>query len=309
MPGNSNLHDSSRNKQYEPSCDVCDRQANSPEYGANILHTAYSMPDTSFRRDAFGNITNAAETAGNSWNFVYDALGRKTSVSDAAGTTTFAYDECGEVASETWGGLGGRVLSRHWDAYGRNAGYSVNDVRKTMIGYDNATGRIATMDAGGVFAWQYLLGSSLKSKVVYPNGVHVDYAYEQHRDLLMGVRNHLGETDFSVYAYANDALGRRTSKNDEQYGYNVRGELVSATGNGNYSYQYDDIGNRRTSAECGVQSAEYVANSLNQYTSIEQLVLRSLGEGGSNDFTYDADGNLTNDGMRTSTTARIGLYR
>ncbi|MCQ2393356.1 MAG: hypothetical protein MJ249_03630 [Kiritimatiellae bacterium] len=244
---------------------------------------------TTYAYDAWGKLTLTAYSDGTpSVTFAYDALGRKTSVSDAAGTTTFAYDECGEVASETWGGLGGRVLARHRDAFGRDAGYSVNGGRKTAVGYDAATGRIATMDAGGVFSWQYLQGTDLKSKVVYPNGVNVDYSYEQHRNLLTGVRNHLGETDFSVYAYTNDEKGQRVSKNDEQYGYNVRGELVSATGNGSYAYQYDDIGNRRTSAECGVQSAEYVANNLNQYTSIEQSEQ-------SNNFSpaYDLDGNQT----------------
>ena len=78
-------------------------------------------------------------------------------------------------------------------------------------------------------------------------------------------------------------LGRRTSKNDEQYGYNVRDELISAD---EASYAYDDIGiyaptsvsevGNRTIAE----GKAYAANNLNQYTAID-------------DFTpqYDADGN------------------
>ena len=80
-------------------------------------------------------------------------------------------------------------------------------------------------------------------------------------------------------------LGRRTSKNEEQYGYNVRDELISAD---EVSYNYDDIGiyaptsvsevGNRTTAE----AKTYTANSLNQYTTID-------------DFTpeYDADGNQT----------------
>ena len=36
------------------------------------------------------------------------------------------------------------------------------------------------------------------------------------------------------------------------------------------AYPFDDIGNRRSSLERRVQSVEYVANNLNQYTSIEQ---------------------------------------
>ena len=73
--------------------------------------------------------------------------------------------------------------------------------------------------------------------------------------------------------------------NDEQYGYNVRDELISAD---EASYAYDDIGiyaptsvsevGNRTIAE----GKTYAANNLNQYTAID-------------DFTpqYDADGNQT----------------
>ena len=69
-------------------------------------------------------------------------------------------------------------------------------------------------------------------------------------------------------------FGRRTSKNDEQYGYNIRDELIAAD---EVSYAYDDIGNRTTA-----EGKTYTANNLNQYTAID-------------DFTpqYDADGNQT----------------
>lgn len=106
----------------------------------------------------------------------YDANGRKVSVTDAAGVTTFAYDSYGSLVHETCGGLGNRVLTRHRDAYGRDAGYSVNGVRKTTLGYDAATGRIATMNEGGNFTWQYLVGSGLKSKVTYSNGVTSEFS-------------------------------------------------------------------------------------------------------------------------------------
>ena len=70
-------------------------------------------------------------------------------------------------------------------------------------------------------------------------------------------------------------LGRRcVFINDEQYGYNIRDELIAAD---EVSYAYDDIGNRTTA-----EGKTYTANNLNQYTAID-------------DFTpqYDADGNQT----------------
>jgi len=153
-----------------------------------------------------------------------------------------------------------------------------------------ATGRLATMDAGGEFAWEYLAGTDLKSALDYPNGARTEYTYESGRDLLTNVRNAKGGTVYSNCAYANDAVGRRTAKNGEQYGYNARSELVSAAGSGSYAYQYDDIGNRVTSSECGT-NATYTANSLNQYT----LVGRGVPSAPQEEFIpqYDLDGNQT----------------
>ena len=199
--------------------------------------------------------------------YVYDAMGRQTSATDAVGTTTFAYDAFGQLTAEQVSGLYSKTLTRHYDTFGRNVGYSVDGDRKQSITYDSATGRIAESDG---FAWDYLAGSNLKSKLTYPNDAVVTWTYEPHRDLLTAVTN----ATYSTYVYTNDLLGRRTSKNEEQYGYNVRNELIAAD---EVSYAYDDIGNRTTA-----EGKTYTANNLNQYTAID-------------DFTpqYDADGNQT----------------
>ena len=172
-------------------------------------------------------------------------------------------------------GLYAKTLTHHFDAYGRDAGYSVNGSRRATIGYDGETGCIATLNEGGVFRWDYLPGSDLKKNLTYPNGLTAEWAYEPERDLLAAVTNSLPHgTVQSAYAYTNDLLGRRTSKNDEQYTYNVRDELIAA---GEVSYAYDDIGNR-TVAEGKI----YIANNLNQYTAIDDFVPE-----------YDANGNQT----------------
>ena len=199
--------------------------------------------------------------------YTYDAMGRQTSATDAAGTTTFDYDAFGQLLSEQVSGLYSKTLTRHYDAFGRTVGYTVDGDRKQSITYDSATGRISESDG---FRWTYLPGTNLKSSLTYPNEDVVTWTYEPHRNLLTAVTN----ATYSTYVYTNDLLGRRTSKNDEQYSYNVRDELISAD---DTSYAYDDIGNR-TIAE----GKTYTANNLNQYTAID-------------DFTpqYDADGNQT----------------
>ena len=87
-------------------------------------------------------------------------------------------------------------------------------------------------------------------------------------------------------------IGRRVAQNDETYAYNARSELTNATSSVNaayrYAYDFDDIGNRETSLECGAAAVDYTVNNLNQYTSIASQSSQST-------FTptYDADGNQT----------------
>lgn len=63
----------------------------------------------------------------------------------------------------------------------------------------------------------------------------------------------------------------------DEYGYNVRNELIFAVKLGGasfptteYAYQYDDIGNRITSFDLGTNRT-YIASNLNQYTQISTL--------------------------------------
>ena len=78
------------------------------------------------------------------------------------------------------------------------------------------------------------------------------------------------------------------------YLYNARSELTSATAAVDsayrYGYNFDDIGNRRSSLERRAQSAEYTANNLNQYTDMTSQTSQT-----SQTFqtSFDADGNQT----------------
>ena len=69
------------------------------------------------------------------------------------------------------------------------------------------------------------------------------------------------------------------------YGYNEKSELTNAVAAVDaaycYSYNFDDIGNSKTSSERGTNSV-YTAIQLNQYTAVDDFTP-----------TYDADGNET----------------
>ena len=235
---------------------------------------------TTYAYDAWGQLLSIdyADTTPDI-AYTYDAMGHQTSATDAVGTTTFTYDAFGQLTSEHVNGLYTKTLTRHWDAFGRNVGYSVDGTRKNTLAYDPATGRLATM---GDFAWEYLPGSHLKSRLTYPNGATAVWEYESKRDLLARVANTINGAVALQYTYTNDLLGRRTEigksgsmlalDETQSYGYNVRDELTSGQ---NQTYAYDDIGNRTTA-----EGKTYTANNLNQYTAIDDFAPQ-----------YDDDGN------------------
>ena len=242
-------------------------------------------------------------------------MGRQTNAVDAAGVTTFRYDDYGSLTNETVvGAAGENTIVRHWDSYDRTAGYSLvgravpnAPQRQTTIGYDSATGRIATMLGNGSnvpFVWSYLPGSDLKSSLSYPNGLVASWQYDAN-DQLLQVCNATPTNVILQYDYTYDAAGRRieiarfgsvmSESRTDSYGYNIRNELTSPSKLGGtmpeYAYQYDDIGNRITSTDLGTNRT-YTANSLNQYSSISKLCdSASLRE----EFVpqFDDDGNQT----------------
>ena len=134
------------------------------------------------------------------------------------------------------------------------------------------------------------------------SGLTASWTYDAD-DQLLQVRNAVvatapspSETEvISQYDYAYDNAGRRIScaksgssftQNDAlSYGYNEKSELTNAVAavdsDYHYIYDFDDIGNRESAAERGVNVA-YSANNLNQYTAVDDFVPQ-----------FDEDGNQT----------------
>ena len=290
-----------------------DGRGPSYDYDANgrlIKRTWARGVETRYSYDSWGNLTNTTysdDTPGIS--LVYDAMGRQIRTTDVAGTTTFAYDAFGSLTNETVVGVAGtNTIERFSDSFGRDAGYALNGVRQSTLGYDPATGRLATMLVAGSetpFAWNYLAGSDLKSSLSYPNGLTASWTYGNRGELLQVCNARTVSSSPSMtsnnlevvsrYAYTYDAVGRRvacvksgsafTTPDTYAYLYNTRSELTNATAAVDalyrYGYDFDDIGNRKTSSERGTNSV-YTASQLNQYTAVDDFTP-----------TYDADGNQT----------------
>jgi RHS repeat-associated protein len=135
------------------------------------------------------------------------------------------------------------------------------------------------------------------SGIASDGGIERRVTYEQNRDLISAVSNHVNHANpvlISAYDYANDAAGRRVSRNADSFTFNSRSEVIGAViGTNDYGYAYDAIGNRVWSAANNLTNT-YAANRLNQYSLISNHVNHV------NPVrihpTYDADGNMRWDG-------------
>jgi YD repeat-containing protein len=234
--------------------------------------------------------------------YTYDRLGNKLSAVSSVSTNLFAYSpETLEVISETQNGT---VVTRSVDGVGRFAGVGVGEGYAVTYGYDDL-GRFASVSSSvcsvsSMTDYSHLPGTDIISG--YTSGpLAVTKTYEPQRDLITSVSNHVNHVNpvlISAYDYANDALGRRISRQDSglafaqsqanTFGYNQRSEVTSAVMYTNaYGYVYDPIGNRLVSSH-NAETNIYVANNLNQYVNIDGRDATSP--------TYDTDGNMTDDG-------------
>ena len=180
-------------------------------------------------------------------------------------------------------------------------------VQHSHLDYDSKGGMIGINLEGlkSPFTWEYDQTIGLLNHLTYPNGMVRNNAYHPKLNLVAAIGYRKGEEEelATCHEYDYDALMRPIQRRDSwdssttpevrDFTYNDRNELVEDRINreGSFSYQYDNIGNRKTAQELEKEIA-YESNPLNQYTEIT---------GEEEDFrpVFDADGNQTK--IKTST--------
>ena len=258
-----------------------------------------------------GELISATHNDGTQgWRFAYNHLGQMTTVSDASGTREISRDAYGRVRRETVLDSGiNAFIEESFDALGRSKGYSlnVNDAitQQNTLAYDDK-GRLHSMAMDGhdkTFTWSYDPASGFLSQLSYPNGMVRNDNYLPKRNLITSIeyRKAADTSLLAGHTYGYDNLGRPVNRQDNlgvnqepevhRFTYNTRSELTSdllSSGELNGSYDYDNIGNRKTAQE-QKQQLNYDANQLNQYTAINS------DDSGGEPFppAFDADGNQT----------------
>ena len=229
-----------------------------------------------------------------------DEFGRVMAESNSVALAEYSLDDCWGATNETQTVDGVSVsFERGFDAYGRIERFTRIGGEESIFDYA-PHGAISTVSNGNVAVVYAFTGDALDAGYALAVQGGLDFSREvfRHgylRSCIVAVSNHCGNaSQWLEYSY--DALQQPVSRNADSFGYNVRGEVVSATIEGrNESHSYDDIGNA-VQASYPASTNDYTSNCRNQYSSIAavaegtQLVAS---------VSYDLDGNMTRHGEWT----------
>ncbi|WP_295931970.1 RHS repeat-associated core domain-containing protein, partial [uncultured Akkermansia sp.] len=245
------------------------------------------------------------------WFYAYNHLGQMISVCDASGTRELSYDAYGKMIQDTSFGQVESSIQKDYDAFGRPAGYRLmlgsRTIQHSHLDYGHQ-GAMIGMNLEGLaspFTWEYDETSGFLNQLSYPNGMVRSNTYHPKLNLLASIgyeKTQNGQT-VAAHKYEYDHLMRPVQRKDSweaatpattrDFTYNNRSELVEDRigQDGSFSYQYDNIGNRKSARELE-EEVSYEANQLNQYTDV-------TGETELFTPSFDPDGNQTT--IKTST--------
>jgi RHS repeat-associated protein len=233
-----------------------------------------------------------------------DALGRSTGWSDGRFAETIAYDDAAREKTHTLDyGPFAKSITYSYDLEGRKAG--LRDAEGTLESYTyDADGRQEGQTIAGVGTLEFAHDADGRLRaILFPGptgsapGVSQTFSFDP---LGRMVSNRAVAPDGAILleeSYSRNRLGDITRRDTERgtflYGYDALRQLSSA----DYPYPelpddaftYDPMGNRLSDAA----GTSYAYNALNQLTGMTPA------GGTSVSFTFDAAGNMTQDGSAT----------
>ncbi len=258
-----------------------------------------------------------------SLSFTYDRMGRKSEITDGAGTRTLTYDEdTGQLESDEVdsGFMAGFSLHNTYDDFGRRdsltAFHDLEMIQDVDYTYDNASRlhEVKAFDQTHTATYAYHDNSSLVHTVTFNNGTQNVMTTTRNFDTLNRLTSiastKYDSTVFTSHAYEFTDANQRTKQTlaDNSYWsytYDNLGQVAEGkrhqtipgkffTGQ-QFEYEYDTIGNL-TDTEWGgnedgqqLQTGSWTSNTLNQYTATPSVT----------GYQFDDDGNLTGDGTYT----------
>jgi RHS repeat-associated protein len=250
----------------------------------------------SYTYDALNRVTRETYADSTSVQYTYDSgpfgVGHLTSMTDATGTTQWSYNELGNIISKQQV-TGGKILTTtyQYDSFGRLQGMTYPSGRQITYGYTD--GKLSDVSLDGT-----PLISSLKNQPfgapqtwTFSNGKSVSRTF----DLNGQLTGHPYGAGTRTLTY--DVLGRIIQVQEPQraitFGYDDADRLTSENVGGIATgYTYDLNGNRRAITGAATSTYTYTAGTNR---------LQNVAGAGAKTNSFDAAGNITNDGQHMYT--------
>jgi RHS repeat-associated protein len=221
-------------------------------------------------------------------SFTYNVLGQRASMTDASGSTVYAYDNRNRLQSKqtpfgalsyTYNDAGNIETLRSSNVNGVSVDYDYDELNRLASLKDNR------LTGNQTSTYTYDAVGNLQS-YAYPNQVTTSYTYNNlNRLATMTVSNQQG--GLASYTYTLGAAGNRTqvvegSGRRVNYVYDdlyrlTQETIANSSNNGQIGYQYDAVGNRLQRTSNVIQ----VADQSSTFDANDRL----------NPDTYDANGN------------------
>jgi RHS repeat-associated protein len=244
--------------------------------------------------------------------FSYTPTGRRASMTDASGTTTYSYDSRDRLNSKSTpqGTLAysydaaGNILSmRSSNANGASVSYTYDALNRLSTVTDEAAetgGRPGT----GTTSYSYDVANNV-SGYMYPNGVQATHTYDN-LNRLTNI-NAVGSETLARFTYTLSPTGNRLSLTElngrgVRYTYDDLHRLASeaisndpvAANNGSVSYGYDAVGNRltRTSTLPAVPTASHIYDANDRMTDETNDPNGNTVVSGGKSYDYDFEDRL-----------------
>ncbi len=228
----------------------------------------------------------------------YDSAGRLLTLNNSVSELTYTYDMANQLTSETQHILADgapKSVTYAYDSDGQRS--TLTYPSGTVVAYSyTPRSQMANVTVDGpppMATYGYDLNNNRISKSL-ENGTSATYSYDD-ANRLTSLDHKRGPTSFAKFDYALNAVGNRkekmmtysgTSNVTEKYSYDAIDQLTGVDygiSGHTTGFGYDSAGNRTTVTDsAGVIPANYTANSLNQYTTVDATTP-----------TYDTSGNLS----------------
>ncbi len=243
--------------------------------------------------DLAGNRTGLRKRDEQVITYTYDALNRVT-LKDVPGTAAdvyFGYDLRGLQTFARFGGPGGEGISNSYDGFGRLISSTSNlesNVRTLGYAYNAASNRTSithpdgvwfgsSYDSPGRFSESYTASGAPLVKQQYDNAGRPNRLYRWTQET-WGANTNINLDAISRPAWHENAFMNGVDDIRTSFAYNPAGQITSILSNTSaYAFDRYENGERR-----------YAVNGLNQYASVSSAP-----------YGYDANGNLTSDGLNT----------